>query len=305
MSRRDEVLACHKGGLSVTETARRIGCSRGVVYRHWPKADEPSLPDPAPEAGGPAMPEPFYESYEPFTIDTGPVGLLSDPHIPYHDMATIKGWVDECVRMAVKTIFLNGDVLDFYQLSDFMRDPAMPRMREEILKGRQFLEYLRSRFPKASIVYKEGNHDERLERYLASLAPELLGLEDLELESLLRAKDFGVEWVKDKRVVMCGKLPVVHGHEYRGGGGVMPARWLYLRTGESTLCGHFHQPSFYSFRTITGKEVGMWSVGCACHLTPKYARLNQWARGWAVIEIAKDGGYHVHNRRLLKDGRAV
>ena len=186
-----------------------------------------------------------------------------------------------------------------------MRDPAMPRMREEILKGRQFLEYLRSRFPKARIVYKEGNHDERLERYLASLAPELLGLEDLELESLLRAKDFGVEWVKDKRVVMCGKLPVVHGHEYRGGGGVMPARWLYLRTGESTLCGHFHQPSFYSFRTITGKEVGTWSVGCACHLTPKYARLNQWARGWAVIEIAKDGGYHVHNRRLLKDGRAV
>ena len=177
MSRRDEVLACHAAGLTATEAARKLGLPRGSVRHHWPKAgDAPALPDPAPEAGGPSMPEPFHESYEPFTIDGGPVGLLSDPHIPYHDMATIKGWVDECVRMAVKTIFLNGDVLDFYQLSDFMRDPAMPRMREEILKGRQFLEYLRSRFPRARIVYKEGNHDERLERYLANLAPELLGL---------------------------------------------------------------------------------------------------------------------------------
>jgi predicted phosphodiesterase len=265
-----------------------------------------ALPYPAPEAGGPRLPEPVDYEYTPFALDTpGPCGVLCDPHIPYHDRATLQGWVEDCQRMGAKSLLLNGDVLDFYQLSDYVRDPSKPRMREEILKGRQFLEYLRSTFPRARIVYKEGNHDERLKRYLATRAPDLLDLEDIRLENLIRAKQYGVEWVEDKRLVMVGKLPVIHGHEYRGGGGVMPARWLYLRTGESALMGHLHQPTFYSFRTMTGREVGMWSVGCACHLAPLYAPLNQWAHGWAVAEVANDGGFTVHNRRLLRNGQVV
>ncbi len=264
------------------------------------------LPEPAPEAGGVTLPDAVPYDYRPFTLDTaGACGILCDPHIPYHDKPTIEAWVADCKRMAVKSILLNGDVLDFYQLSDYLRDPSKPRMREEIVKGRQFLEYLRATFPHARIVYKLGNHDERLYRYLATRAPDLLDLEDMRLDRLLRADQYGVEWVEDKRLVMVGKLPVIHGHEYRGGGGVMPARWLYLRTGESALMGHLHQPTFYSFRTITGKEVGMWSVGCACHLAPLYAPLNQWAHGWAIAEVSSDGGFQIHNRRLLKNGQVV
>lgn len=276
------------------------------TWANRPLPDDAVLPDPAPEAGGPSLPEPAAYSYTPFAMDTpGPVGVISDVHLPYHDMPTVRGWVEDCKRAGVKSLLLNGDILDFYQLSDYLRDPSKPRMRDEILKGRQFLEYLRSTFPKARIVYKEGNHDERLKRYLATRAPDLLDLEDIRLSRLLHADRYGVEWVEDKRVVMAGKLPVIHGHEYRGGGGVMPARWLYLRTGESALMGHLHQPTFYSFRTLTGKEVGMWSVGCACHLSPLYAPLNQWAHGWAVIDVAADGGYHVHNRRLLRNGQVA
>ncbi len=311
--RREQILALHARGMTATQAARELGVTRGAIYYHWPHAEKadarpargPSLPEPAPEAGGPGLPDPVAQGHEPFKIDEGPVAILSDPHIPYHDLRTIRSWLAEAKRMAAKTLLLNGDVLDFYQLSAFVKDPQMPRLAEEVTKGRQFLEYLRSEFPRARIVYKEGNHDERLKRYLMTVAPELLGLDGIRLEVLLGAKDHGVEWVEDKRVVMCGKLPVIHGHEYRGGGGVMPARWLYLRTGESALMGHFHQPSFYSFRTLQGKEVGMWSVGCACHLSPLYAPLNQWAHGWAMIELDADGGYHVHNRRLLKDGRVV
>jgi predicted phosphodiesterase len=300
------------GGMPVREAARQVGRARATVMR-WMKGSQvrgapapARLPDPAPEAGGPTLPEPVPYEYKPFVIDTpGACGVLCDPHIPYHDIATLRGWVDDCRRMDARTLLLNGDVLDFYQLSDYLRDPSKPRMRDEVLKGRQFLEYLRSTFPRARIVYKEGNHDERLKRYLATRAPDMLDLEDIRLERLLRAGDHGVEWVEDKRVVMVGKLPVIHGHEYRGGGGVMPARWLYLRTGESAMMGHLHQPTFYSFRTMTGKEVGMWSVGCACHLAPLYAPLNQWAHGWAMVELTGEGGFHVHNRRLLRSGQVV
>jgi predicted phosphodiesterase len=301
---------------TVEGVARELGCSKisARKYGKWaaqkvavsPAALPATLPDPAPLAGGPALPEAVPYEYKAFAIDTpGACGVLSDIHVPYHDKRTVEAWVADCERMGARSIFLNGDVLDFYQLSDYLRDPSKPRMREEILKGRQLLEYLRSKFPRARIVYKEGNHDERLKRYLATRAPDMLDLEDIRLERLLHAADYGVEWVEDKRVVMVGKLPVIHGHEYRGGGGVMPARWLYLRTGESAMMGHLHQPTFYSFRTLTGKEVGMWSVGCACHLSPLYAPLNQWGHGWAVIEVSAGGEFHVHNRRMLRDGQVV
>ncbi len=267
----------------------------------------PSLPDAAPEAGGPCLPEPAACEYRPFILQDSPgtVGVLSDPHVPYHDLATIRAWVEDCKRMAVKAILLNGDVLDFYQLSDYVRDPSKPRMREEIQKGRQLLEYLRATFPRARIVYKAGNHDERLYRYLSTRAPDLFDLEELTLSSLLHGDKYGVEFVEDKRLVMVGKLPVIHGHEYRGGGGVMPARWLYLRTGESALMGHLHQPTFYSFRTITGREVGMWSVGCSCFLAPAYAPLNQWRHGWATVTVSQDGSFEVHNRIMLRNGQIV
>lgn len=262
------------------------------------------LPDPAPEAGGPKLPEPISTEYLPFDFNVpGTCGIICDVHIPFHSKEVLEGWVNDCKRMNAKTLLLNGDVLDCYQLSDFVRDPSMPRMKEEILKGREFLAYLRSAFPHARIVYKEGNHDERVKRYLANRAPDLLDLEDIRLQSLIHADKYGVEWVEDKRIVMVGKLPVIHGHEYRGGGGVMPARWLYLRTGESAMMGHLHQPTFYSFRTITGKDIGMWSVGCACALSPNYAPLNQWKHGWAMVEVAQDGQYHVHNRIRLKNGQ--
>jgi predicted phosphodiesterase len=308
---------------SITEAARVGGVTRNTartyctdlrdrvptppdVRKSRTPVPPPRLPDPAPEAGGPGIPDPEPLTYEPFVIDTpGTSGVISDVHLPYHDKTTIERWLDDCERMGARALLFNGDLFDFYQLSSFVRDPSAPRMKAEIEKGRQLLAYVRSRFPRARVVVKEGNHDERLRNYLATRAPELFDLPELHLPSLVGADKLGIEWVADKRVVMLGKLPVIHGHEYRGGGGVMPARWLYLRTGESAMVGHFHQPTTYTFRTVTGKEVGMWSLGCACFLSPLYAPLNQWSHGWGMVEVAQDRTYHVHNRRLLKNGQVV
>lgn len=315
----EEIVAAWQRYGSVRSVVRETRCGERRAKRLRPSGDAatiltmqplrpfaPPIPEPAPEAGGPSLPDPVHYEYKPFTVDVaGPTGVLCDAHIPYHDKRTIEGWVADCARMGATTLFLNGDTLDFYQLSDYLRDPSKPRMREEIEKGRQFIEYLRGKFPRARIIYKEGNHDERLKSYLARRAPDIFDLPELRLDRLLRAHELGVEWVEDKRVVMLGKLPVIHGHEYRGGGGVMPARWLYLRTGESAVMGHLHQPTHYTFRTMTGKEVGMWSVGCACHLSPLYAPLNQWSHGWAMVELSQAGDFHVHNRRMLRDGQVV
>lgn len=312
------VLDLLAAGRSQREVAAEVGCARSTVGQVAARArgagggsatatlSPPRLPDPAPEAGGPSLPEPVHQTYEPYLIDaTGDVGVLCDPHLPYHDKATIERWADECRRRAVKAVLLNGDVLDCYQLSKHYKEPNKGRFRDEVDCGKQFFAWLRSRFPNARIVYKEGNHDERLRTYLAERAPALFEIEELDLRTILGLDALGVEWVDRKRVVKAGKLSVVHGHEFKGSGGVMPARWLFLRTGSTAMCGHFHQSSYYTFRTLDQREIGVWSVGCACYLSPEWLPANQWSHGWAVVSVAQDGGFHVDNRRLLRNGQVV
>jgi predicted phosphodiesterase len=257
-----------------------------------------------PKPKTPRLPKPLRIGYQPVRIDgPGVWGVLSDLHIPYHDTRTIELWARECRRRKATGVFLNGDVLDFYQLSDHYREPSMPNLRDELEAGRKFFEWLRDRFPHARIVYKLGNHDERLAKYVATRAPQLFGLKQLEVGELLGLEGLGVEVVGGGRVVNLGKLPVVHGHEFRGQGGVMPARWLYLRTGDTALTGHFHRTSHYTFRDIRGKDIGCWSAGCACNLYPKWLRQNQWNHGYAVVTLAaQGGGFEVDNRRVLRGG---
>ena len=232
--------------------------------------------------------------------------VISDLHVPFHDSTTIEQAVRLCRRRTIVGILLNGDVLDFHGLSRFDKSPEDHRYCEEIKLGRQLMAYLRERFRKARIVYKVGNHEERLYTYLWNRAPELFGLDVLTIPGLLKLEDYGIEIIDDRRVVCLGKLNVVHGHEYRPGitTPVNPARGLFLRAKASALCGHFHQTSEHHEPTINGTAQGAWSVGCACSLSPRYMPLNRWNHGFAVVEVEEDDSFSVDNHRIL-DGRVV
>ncbi|AMV23409.1 hypothetical protein VT84_03300 [Gemmata sp. SH-PL17] len=257
------------------------------------------------EAKSLGLPTPHAENYEPFRIDTpGRWLILSDIHAPYHDRTTLELAVREAKRRGVVGVLLNGDTLDSHEISSHDKDPSAPRYVEEVEVGRKLLAWIRDQFPNARLVLKEGNHEERLSRYIIQRAPALFGLEGIDLPGLLHFKDFGAEWVNDKRVISLGKLCVVHGHEYRGGGGVMPARWLYLRTRYVAMCGHFHRSSEYGDRDIRGKEERAWSLGCACYLFPRYMPLNSWNHGCAFVEVSSSGGFSVENKRV-HDGELV
>lgn len=255
----------------------------------------------------PQLPAPVDRSYTPFDLqESGHWLILSDVHLPYHDPRT----VEAAIRLARKrrgcNVLLNGDLLDSHELSSFDKDPSAPRYIAEREAGLAFLAYLRDRLPKARIVFKAGNHEERLDTYLIRKAPALFGLEGVQLASILELKKFGIEWVSDKRVIRMGRLNVIHGHEYRATiqAPVNPARGLFLRAKSSALCGHHHQTSEHHEPTLEGVPKGCFSTGCACQLSPAYAPLNKWNHGFAFVEIARDGIFNVRNVRVI-DGEVV
>lgn len=144
----------------------------------------------------------------------------------------------------------------------------------------------------------------RLGKYIMGRAPALFDLEFVNLRSLLHFSDYGIEEVRDKRVIKIGKLHLIHGHEYNGGGGVNPARWLYLRARSKAACSHFHRTSEHHARDIGQKYEATWSIGCACQLSPAYAPLNEWNHGFAIVELANDGTFAFRNLRVL-DGKVL
>ena len=283
--------AAKKGG-SLHDIAKRAGVHKSTVAFHLksPPSEESVAPCPPPEP----------REYQPFVLPkAGHWLVLGDVHIPYHDRATVEAAVKQAKRDGAVGVVLNGDIVDSHEISSHDKDPSAPRYVNEIERATAFMRWLRAELPKVEIVFKEGNHEERLDRYILGRAPALFGLEFVNLRSLLHFADLGVTEVRDKRVIKAGKLHIVHGHEYRGGGGVNPARWLYLRARSVSMCGHFHRVSEHHERDIADKVEASWSVGCACDLKPMYSPLNNWGNGFAMVEVAADANFTVRNMRVM------
>ena len=170
--------------------------------------------------------------------------------------------------------------------------------------GRQAFRWFRSQLPRARFLVREGNHEFRLRRFIVERAAALYDLPELRLPNLLGLPDIGCEWVQDKRKVMLGKLATLHGHELRRGQGINPARFAFLRTTATVLVNHFHRTSEHHQRALDDKHFAAWSVGCGCFLSPEYDPFNQHNHGYALVEVAADGWFSVHNRRVM-NGRVV
>ena len=226
--------------------------------------------------------------------------VLSDIHIPYHDVNALNTALKYAKAQKVDAIVLAGDVLDGYTLSKFEQNKLMRDFAGELSCGKVFLQSLRKHFPNAKIVYREGNHDYRFERYLMREAPALIGVDEFDIKVLLRTFDHGVDYVKDKRIVKFGKLNIMHGDEFGGNaGGVNPARSMFLKALDCTLSGHNHRTSNHTEMSLDGKQISNWSIGCMCHLRPSYMPYNKWNHGFAVVELHDSDNYTVYNHRII------
>ena len=248
------------------------------------------------------LPESDYQKCEPFIIPKGQnnILILSDIHLPYQDNKALDLAINYGIENKVNAVYLNGDTLDFYMASRFLKNPRLRDLAGELEMGREFLQLLQETF-KCPIYFKIGNHEVRWEHFLMIKAPELLGIDDFKLEQLLRFREYGVTLIKDKQMAMAGKLPILHGHEWYGGFAppVNPARGLFLKAKESAIVGHHHRTSEHTEKTLSGDVVTTWSTGCLCGLEPEYAPYNNYNHGFAHVKIGSDGNYELKNMRII------
>jgi predicted phosphodiesterase len=295
---------------SVSQGVRARRGAHGKQRRKYQTA--PAAPASRFNAQNPlALPQSEERIWEPFVMDgcTRPL-VISDIHSPYFNTPALTCALQDGLRSKCDAVLINGDLIDFHTLSRFVKDPSKRRFKGEMETARALLLRIRELFPKARIVLKAGNHDDRFWIFMAERVPELLEDEEVQknmsLAKLLHLDKLGIEYVGEKREVMLGRLPVLHGHEFRAGFAppVNPARGAYLKAKDCVLVSHHHVTSENTVTTIGRKIITTWSIGCLCELRPAYDPFNGWNHGHAIVELSRGGDFHVQNKRQL-DGRIL
>jgi hypothetical protein len=236
------------------------------------------------------FPDSDCDPWEPFKIPARHNSglILSDIHFPYHDVRANDAMIEYTLKINKKLnfIFINGDAIDFYGLSRFMKDPRKKNVNQELWGFAEYLTILKETFPGVKIYWKLGNHCERLEKWLFTKAIEVLDMDEWRMENLMKFRGVEDLTIIHKQIVYAGRIPIVHGHEFQAAPAspVNPARGLFLKTLSSSIVSHHHRTSAHSETDIHGKLMSWWSIGCLCGLHPEYATINKWNHGFAYIE---------------------
>lgn len=280
--------------LTITKVIGRGGKGNSLSKEFFEKEPRPKNPY--------NLPESDETVYEPFILKGKRILGLFDIHFPYHSLSALTGAIMDGKKMKPDTILLGGDCIDFYQGSDYVKDKTKKQIVDELNIFAEFIAVLRKEFPKARIVFKEGNHEERYNTFLYKKAGELLGIPEYTLEAIIRKRAGDIDYVGQKRIIKAGELNIIHGHEFRGGIStpVNIARGLFLKAKVSCMQGHNHATSEHTETDMNGKITTTWSIGCLSELHPDYMPLNKWNHGFVFIEVGDDGNFKVHNKRIHK-----
>jgi predicted phosphodiesterase len=229
--------------------------------------------------------------------------VASDIHFPYEDRAGYELFRLVAEDLQPNVLVLLGDIIDAYAVSAHDKDAnrATPAaFKEELLYAKTKLSELRDTLPNTRIIYKEGNHETRLSRYISKNAPVLSGLSSVTLPELLDLNSLNIEWIPNDGRLKIGKMWHIHGNEVAGGG-QSPARLKYTRMQCNFIHGHHHQRDKFRPRAYDGSQHGAYSNPCLCDLEPEYAHhTHNWSLGFTIIDHDTDETFQVEEIEIVK-----
>lgn len=228
-------------------------------------------------------------------VEVAPVGRmivsLSDIHIPHDDTALVQKIIEWIKTQTLDTLVLNGDILDCAKISKYLGHGEMS-LSDEILRGNVFLDQIlaaaRAMNPQAKVVWIDGNHEDRLNKYLMANADALIDLmvdgEPLvSLQHLLRLKERRVTYKPyNQHLELPGGLFIEHGHRVSKHAAYTVSNAM-RDLGGSLIMGHVHRIGSVSRTDRTGTYRG-YEQGCLC-LPPSYmpAASANWQLGFGII----------------------
>lgn len=233
--------------------------------------------------------------------------VLSDMQIPYQDDHALAAVEQYMAAHRWDGYIQIGDFLDFDSISSFnfgkpraLRDRYLStdfEVANKILDRHQRI--VRKRNTKAKFVLLEGNHEERVERYLDQ-NPQFEGL--LDIQKLLHLNERGFKWVRSwskGETYKVGKATFIHGNYTNT---YHPAK-MATKYGDNIFYGHTHDMMCHAVANHLNPDkvhVGQ-SIGCLCIRDLSYMKgqPSNWQQGFMVLFVKPDGTFTYYTPRIF------
>ena len=98
------------------------------------------------------LPESDYEKQSEVIVPNKNILFLSDIHFPYQNNDALKLAIDYGKSENIDCVYLNGDTIDMYMLSRFIKDRRLRNMADELEMTRNFLKIYRITFKLRFII---------------------------------------------------------------------------------------------------------------------------------------------------------
>lgn len=270
------------------ETSRRLSCDvRAVYYRRTSLEQKygQTIIGPINQSSRDASND--HPPRHHLDVKAGTVIIASDAHYwPGEPSTGHRALVKFCKELKPKAVIMNGDVMDFPQVS---RHPpigweSQPTVADEIENAKDRLHEIELAAGRgAQKVWTLGNHDARFETRLATVASEYARLNGFHL------KDIFPQWIPCWSVWINNDVVVKH----RFKGGIHATHNNTLAAGKSMVTGHLHSLKVTPYSDYNGTRFG---VDGGCIADPDHAAFTDytednpknWRSGFAVLTF-KDG----------------
>ena len=215
--------------------------------------------------------------------------IVPDTHAPYHDQRAWKLMMKAARQFKPTVIVHLGDLADFYVVSSHSKDPSRKaQLRDEVKEVKRLRKQLDNLGAKRKL-FIEGNHEDRLRRYLEDKAPELFGMFDT--DSLLGLSENGWEFTPYKQAARVGKVWFTHDTQTSGKYSTAHALAAFQH---SVVIGHHHAIQY----SVEGDATGKHRVGAQFGWLGDVKQVDYmhsikakrgWSLGFGIGYMDKDG----------------
>jgi hypothetical protein len=231
--------------------------------------------------------------------------FIPDCHFPFVDRTAWAIMLECARRFAPHRIIQLGDFVDCLTVSSHSKDTRrLSQLGDEIASANEALDDLDALGAEHRHM-TEGNHENRLYRYLCDRAPALL--DSVNVETLLRLRERGWTWSRFGKSFQIGNLYVTH--SVNGQAGESAHHRAGQRFQRSVVIGHTHRIASKVFGNVAGDRHLAHMFGwLGAELDASYnhdaEKSAMWAHGFGLGWLLPDGTVHAQAVPII-GGQAV
>lgn len=220
--------------------------------------------------------------------------IIPDVHVPYHDKKSWALLLKSIAAIKPYGIVILGDFLDNYCVSSHSKDPNRAvDLKWEVGEAKKLLGELNKIEGVEHKIFIAGNHENRLERYLAERAPALFNI--VKTEELLELTKNGWKYVDYKDYYRIGKVNFTHDTGKAG----KYAHYQSLADFQaSVVIGHTHRFGYAIEGNAKGKPHVTAMLGWLGDVSQidymhRIKAMRDWAQGFGIGYLLDNGNMHI------------